>query len=378
MRGAMLGPGVQAPAALGESGSAPEDGSLPGSRLGVAITVLLVAGGIFGVLTVAVVLDGAGGVASIDASVLHSAIAARAGWLTDLAKAFTAFGTGPVVYGLLILVGLAVWRRTGTWVPAAVAVGALAVGQAVRLGISDAVARARPPEQVWLVHPGGYAYPSGHTTTAVIGYGLFAGLAAGLVRRWSVALFAAAGLLAVAVAGSRVYSGVHWLSDVVGGWMFGVAWLALVYTGASARITLPRAGSDRDRKAGGRRPRPRDGRPSARETRAVTRPEALPAVAGDADAAAVRRVRLLPQRTPASRKGSRRKESACAASPKRGSACGPRERARPTQALVRVWKPFSVRDRRRLRRALEGGPLATRQKRWPLVPSAPTPAPGMR
>jgi undecaprenyl-diphosphatase len=238
----------------------------------VGITVLLVAGGIFGVLTVTVVLDGAGGVASIDASVLHSVIAARAGWLTELAKVFTAFGTGPVVYGLLILVGLAVWRRTGTWVPAAVAVGALAVGQAVRLGISDAVARARPPEQVWLVHPGGYAYPSGHTTTAVIGYGLLAGLAAGLVRQWSVGLFAAAGLLAVAVAGSRVYLGVHWLSDVVGGWMFGVAWLALVYTGASARITLPRAGSDRDRKAGGRRPRPEDGRPSAREARAVTRP----------------------------------------------------------------------------------------------------------
>ena len=283
MRGAIVGPGVKAPAALGESGSAPEDGYLPGSRLGVAVTVLLVAGGIFGVLTVAVVLDGAGDVASIDASVLHSVIAARAGWLTDLAKVFTAFGTGPVVYGLLILVGLAVWRRTGTWVPAAVAVGALAVGQAVRLGISDAVARARPPEQVWLVHPGGYAYPSGHTTTAVIGYGLLAGLAAGLVRRWSVALFAAAGLLAVAVAGSRVYLGVHWLSDVVGGWMFGVAWLALVYTGASAWITLPRAGNVRDRKAGGRRPRPQDGRPSAREARAVTRPAALPAVAGDAE-----------------------------------------------------------------------------------------------
>ena len=174
--------------------------------------------------------------ASIDASVLQYVVAARTGWLTTWC---TAFGTG-LVYGLLILVGLAVWRRTGAWVPAAVAVGALAVGQAVRLGISDAVARARPPEQVWLVHPGGYAYPSGHTTTAVIGYGLLAGLAAGLVRRWSVALFAAAGLLAVAVAGSRVYLGVHWLSDVVGGWMFGVAWLALVYTGASRVVTLLR------------------------------------------------------------------------------------------------------------------------------------------
>lgn len=197
----------------------------------LAVAVLALAGGVFGVLTATVMWDGEDGVPSLDSRVLSDVVAVRATWVTDLARLVTALGTSPVLYGLLILLGLARWRRTGTWVMSAVAVAALALGQTVRLGINGAVARARPPEQVWLAHPVGYSYPSGHTTSAVIGYGLLAALAAGLMSRYRAALFAAAGIVAMAVGLSRVYLGVHWLTDVVGGWALGTAWLALVYLG---------------------------------------------------------------------------------------------------------------------------------------------------
>lgn len=65
---------------------------------------------------------------------------------------------------------------------------------------------------------GGYAFPSGHTLTAVCVYGFLATLNRGWIRRllWCLPLL---------VAAARVALGVHWLSDVVGAWLLGWLWL---------------------------------------------------------------------------------------------------------------------------------------------------------
>ena len=108
----------------------------------------------------------------------------------------------------------------------------LATGQLIRLGINQAVARARPAEDLHLVAAGGYAFPSGRTTTATIGYGLVAVLLIVLLptERRPVVIGAAA--LVGAVGHSRIYLGVHWPTDVMGGWALGVTWLCLAGTGA--------------------------------------------------------------------------------------------------------------------------------------------------
>ncbi|OHV42932.1 phosphatase PAP2 family protein [Pseudofrankia sp. BMG5.36] len=200
----------------------------PGRALVVSLLVLAASGWIFGGLVEDV--EEGRGVISADARLQRDVIGQRAGWLTPLARTVTNLGAAPVVYGVVAALGAALWWRTRQWVLPVGAIALLWAGQTVRVAINQVIARPRPPQALWLVHPGGYAFPSGHTTMATIGYGLAAVLLLRLLSggRIAVAVVSAgAAVLAVAVGLSRVYLGVHWPSDVAGGWSLGVAWLAL-------------------------------------------------------------------------------------------------------------------------------------------------------
>jgi membrane-associated phospholipid phosphatase len=113
------------------------------------------------------------------------------------------------------------------------------------LALKQAVARPRPPLSGALAAADGYAFPSGHAATAAAAFGVLAFLCAGPVRAWAarVAIWAGAAMLATLVGISRIYLGVHWTTDVLGGWAFGVLWLAVVVT-ASAIVT--RRGGSRE------------------------------------------------------------------------------------------------------------------------------------
>jgi undecaprenyl-diphosphatase len=72
-----------------------------------------------------------------------------------------------------------------------------------------------------------YSFPSGHIMTALFAYGIIAYLLAsfGNNGKWRVVLYAAAMSLALVIGLSLIYLGVHYLTDVVGGWDTGIAWL---------------------------------------------------------------------------------------------------------------------------------------------------------
>jgi len=81
----------------------------------------------------------------------------------------------------------------------------------------------RPPPAVNVIPISGYSFPSGHATSAAIGFGV---LAHDLEIGSRGARFAVAGLLIVLVALSRVVLGVHFVGDVVAGMLVGAAFLA--------------------------------------------------------------------------------------------------------------------------------------------------------
>lgn len=91
-------------------------------------------------------------------------------------------------------------------------------------------ARARPELAQALVDQDGYAFPSGHALGAVVVYGALAFLAIRIVESWrlqSIAVAAAVAMI-LAISVSRVYLGVHWISDIAGGLSAGALWLASV------------------------------------------------------------------------------------------------------------------------------------------------------
>jgi len=93
--------------------------------------------------------------------------------------------------------------------------------------------RARPPFAAAVLHHPTYSFPSGHSMASMIGYVMLAYLLARLTgwRGWRRRmLYAGAAVLIAAIGLSRVYLGVHYPSDVLGGWAIGGAWVALCLT----------------------------------------------------------------------------------------------------------------------------------------------------
>jgi len=88
------------------------------------------------------------------------------------------------------------------------------------------IARVRPDVEPHLVLVHTSSFPSGHATSSMIFYLSFA-LAIADGTRWLKPAAAAAVVLALAIGTSRVMLGVHWPSDVIGGWSFGALWVLL-------------------------------------------------------------------------------------------------------------------------------------------------------
>jgi membrane-associated phospholipid phosphatase len=101
--------------------------------------------------------------------------------------------------------------------------------------IKATVDRARPhlTESVATAH--GTSFPSGHTQSATVGCGILVLIFLPVVRprrrKW---LFLAAAIIVAIIGFSRIALGVHYVSDVVGGIIIGVAWLLAMTAAFSA------------------------------------------------------------------------------------------------------------------------------------------------
>ncbi len=102
-----------------------------------------------------------------------------------------------------------------------------------------AFARDRPDPAGHLDAVHTMAFPSGHSANAMT-LGLGAALLLTAPGRGRSAAVAAGLLFALAVGGTRLVLGVHWPSDVVGGWAFGALWTLLLLRLAAGTSPQPR------------------------------------------------------------------------------------------------------------------------------------------
>ncbi len=156
---------------------------------------------------------------SFMSQILTEGMTERVVFITDLGGTR---GTtiGVVLVGIPLLLIRRWWSLFGL-------VFATAGGGLVVLGLKALFSRARPAEMV--IEAGGYAFPSGHAFSAMVFFGYLIYLAHKHFR--SAPLQALTTILAfsliVLIGLSRVYLNVHWLTDVLGGFIAGIAWLVL-------------------------------------------------------------------------------------------------------------------------------------------------------
>ncbi|MFI1279187.1 phosphatase PAP2 family protein [Streptomyces sp. NPDC020858] len=154
---------------------------------------------------------------------LHEAALGRPGWVRVL-DVLTGFVWDPVTMRLLVAL-LVLWLLTRrAWRLAAWASVTATAGALTGVLVKSVVERARPhlPEPV--AHAPGFSFPSGHAMTATTSCAVLLLVLLPLVpRAWRPLPWALAAVSVVGVGYTRVALGVHWVSDVVGGWLLGLA-----------------------------------------------------------------------------------------------------------------------------------------------------------
>jgi undecaprenyl-diphosphatase len=189
------------------------------------LVVLALALGLFALLAYGVLSHGP--LTEVDRQILLFMVAHRADWLTSLAKAVSAIHQTVVVLAATALAAAVLaWRHHARSAPLLLAVP---TGMLANDGLKHLFGRSRPVLEHPLVRLETLSFPSGHAIAGTLFYGALCLIVLAHVRQLSLRMAALAFALSMIalVAASRVYLGVHYLSDVLAGISFGVAWLAL-------------------------------------------------------------------------------------------------------------------------------------------------------
>jgi membrane-associated phospholipid phosphatase len=169
--------------------------------------------------------------------------------LTTLMRVVTDLG-GAILLTALCLAAYTLLSRRGERSLGVFVVAAFLGAQLLTAALKVGFRRDRPVFDEPLASAGTYSFPSGHALVSLVVYGALAYVLATRLRspHARVACFAGAALLAFVIGFSRLYLGVHFLSDVLAGFSAGTAWLLVCI--ATYRFWAQR----RVRPIGGERP----------------------------------------------------------------------------------------------------------------------------
>ncbi len=133
-----------------------------------------------------------------------------------------------VVVVIALSFGLLLWRRqrTEATVLTIACLGALVLNQGLKLFF------AKPRPQLWtpLIPETSFSFPSGHALGSLVLYGFLAYLLAIEFPKSSHWIYSFTGVLVTAIGISRLYLGVHWVTDIVAGYAVGFLWLMVCIT----------------------------------------------------------------------------------------------------------------------------------------------------
>jgi undecaprenyl-diphosphatase len=151
-------------------------------------------------------------------------------WLFEMMRDITSLGGATIVFLITLFVfGYLIMKKQYSMlflVLAAVIGGAL-----IDLELKEIFSRIRPQIVPSLIMERSYGFPSGHSMMSAVIYLSLASLIARLQKRWreKIYIIAVAVLLSFMIGISRIYLGVHYPTDVFGGWSLGLAWAALCW-----------------------------------------------------------------------------------------------------------------------------------------------------
>ena len=175
-----------------------------------------------------------------DAATGLNALVANHPVLITVIKAVTSLGSTPVLVGVVALAAifLAIRRSWRLLLFLAVSVTGAFVLDPV---LKDLVGRIRPIVAHPLAHGIGRSFPSGHALNSIVCYGaillVFLPAAKGTWRKSFKIMIIS---LIVLIGISRILLGVHFVSDVLGGWAIGITWLGI--TSAAFELTRKASG----------------------------------------------------------------------------------------------------------------------------------------
>ena len=203
----------------------------PGSPVGLALTAWVVVGlvALEQVIELSIEVSYGTGVPALDRRIEHLVAIMRTPALDQLFYAVTWLGSIRVV-AALAMAGLLLALLARRWREALLLPLVAALSWLSTEGLKHVIARPRPPLADARVLETGFSFPSTHATVSAAFYGVAAYFLIRGLRRDSAKILVGilAAVLVLMVGVSRAYLGVHFPSDVLAGWMFGVLWFALI------------------------------------------------------------------------------------------------------------------------------------------------------
>jgi membrane protein DedA with SNARE-associated domain/membrane-associated phospholipid phosphatase len=155
--------------------------------------------------------------------------------------AISRFGSGVAMAAIGVAVGLILVRH-GRWIVLGGWVAAFAGGGLLDHLLKTIIQRPRPPEAMRFLFHESWSFPSGHSMGALVGFGMLTYV---LVTLWvhrrpaQIAIGTLAASLVLAIGLSRIYLGVHYFSDVMGGFAAGLLWLSACVSGVEVARRFP-------------------------------------------------------------------------------------------------------------------------------------------